>query len=274
MDSNSAQNSTKEETRKVSEIKLSDPKSMEVGFFDDFKLFLGENSNLVIGVSIGTLILVFGVLFALSSNQSIENQNILSEIASSSTGALLADEASEGPPTLVAKTDDSSDSNNTSDTSSSNSENDSSTNSPTIGAPVSINSIDDSQGSTSNLNVQDINSANLSDQGLSNQSLSGQSPFAGSSPFVGANASGASSFGANSNSIQNLSSNVPSASANSAMSLGSNPNANRASGFLSNTQSQVLQSRNVQGNTGPAVYYSLAISFLVSFVYRLRKKED
>lgn len=270
MDSNSAQNSTKEETRKVSEIKLSDPKSMEVGFFDDFKLFLSENSNLVIGVSIGTLILVFGVLFALSSNQSIENQNILSEIASSSTGALLADEASEGPPTLVAKTDDSSD--NTSDTSSSNSENGSSTNSPTIGAPVSINSIDDSQDSTSNINVQDLNSANLSEQGLSNQSLSGQSPFAGSSPFVGANATGASSFGANS--IQNLSSNVPSASANSAMSLGSNPNANRASGFLSNTQSQVLQSRNVQGNTGPAVYYSLAISFLVSFVYRLRKKED
>ena len=269
MDSNSNQNSSNEESRKVSEIKLSEPKSMEVGFFDDFKLFLSENSNLVIGVSIGTLILVFGILFALTSNQSIENQNTLSEIASSSTGALLADETNEGPPTLVAKSDDSN-TNTSSTDENSDSSNNLANNSPIIGAPVSINSVDEgSLGGSNNLSVQDINSGNLSGQDLSNQSLSGQSPFAGSSTFTGANNSG--SF---SNSIQNLSSNVPSASANSAISLGSNPNANRASGFLSNTQSQVLQSRNVQGNTGPALYYSLAISFLVSFVYRLRKKED
>ncbi|MBI96088.1 hypothetical protein CL656_02985 [bacterium] len=259
---------------KVSEIKLSDPKSSDMGFVDDFKLFLAENSNLVIGVSVGTLILVFGVLFALSSNQSIENQNTLSEIASSATGALIVDEpsssASDKPPTLVAKTDTNSGTSNT------NSSKDSSTSSnkkPITLPPLSINELQDSQNSNNTLNVNDISSGNLSNQALSNQNPNGQSPFAGGSSFLGANTQAANQVGSPAGGIQNLSANIPAASANTANSLGANPNMNRTGGFLSNTQSQVLQSRNVQGNTGPAVYYTLAFSFLASFLYRLRKKK-
>jgi hypothetical protein len=265
---------------KVSEIKLADPKSSDIGFVDDFKLFLAENSNLVIGVSVGTLILVFGVLFALSSNQSIENQNTLSEIASSATGALIVDEpsssASEKPPTLVAKTDTNSGTTNTNTASNSTS---SSTNSSTTSdkkpialPPLSINQVQDSQTGSNTLNINDINSGNLSNQPLSNQDQSG-SPFAGGSSFLGANSQAVNQVGNPSGGIQNLSANIPAASANTANSFGANPNMNRTGGFLSNTQSQVLQSRNVQGNTGPAIYYTLAFSFLASFLYRLRKKK-
>jgi len=263
---------------KVSEIKLADPKSSDMGFVDDFKLFLAENSNLVIGVSVGTLILVFGVLFALSSNQSIENQNTLSEIASSATGALIVDEpsssASEKPPTLVAKTDTNSGTTNTN--TASNSSKDSSTPSnkkPIALPPLSINQVQDSQTGSNTLNINDINSGNLSNQPLSNQDQSGQSPFAGGSSFLGANSQAVNQIGNTAGGIQNLSANIPAASANTANSFGANPNMNRTGGFLSNTQSQVLQSRNVQGNTGPAIYFTLAFSFLASFLYRLRKKK-
>jgi len=256
--------------RKVSEIKLSDPKSSEIGFMEDFKLFLSENSNLVIGVSIGTLILVFGVLFALTSNQSIENQNKLSEIASSATGALIVDQAnddpSESPPTLVAKTNTP---NDTSQTGAEDQDDDSvSSSNPRVNLPLSIGNVQDSTPSSNTVNVNDISSGNLSNQPLTNQAPSNQSPFAGGSSFLGANTQGVNPGG-----LQNLSANVPSAQATNATSLGANPNVNRTGGFLSNTQSQVLQSRNVQGNTGPAVYYTLAFSFLASFLYRLRKKK-
>lgn len=262
---------------KVSEIKLADPKSSDMGFVDDFKLFLAENSNLVIGVSVGTLILVFGVLFALSSNQSIENQNTLSEIASSATGALIVDEpsssAGDKPPTLVAKTNTDSGTSNTNSTTDSNKESSTSNKKPITLPPLSINQVQDSQTNNNTLNVNEINSGNLSNQALGNQNPVGQSPFAGGSSFLGANTQGANQFGSPSGGIQNLSANIPAASANTANSLGANPNINRTGGFLSNTQSQVLQSRNVQGNTGPAVYYTLAFSFLASFLYRLRKKK-
>ena len=172
--------------RKVSEIKLSDPKSSEIGFMEDFKLFLSENSNLVIGVSIGTLILVFGVLFALTSNQSIENQNKLSEIASSATGALIVDQAnddpSESPPTLVAKTNTA---NDTSQTVAEDQDDDSSDSpsNPRVNLPLSIGNVQDSTASSNTINVNDVSSGNLSNQPLTNQAPSNQSPFAGGSSF-------------------------------------------------------------------------------------------
>lgn len=255
---------------KVQEIKLSNPKNLDSGFVDDFKLFLVENSNLVIGVSIGTLILVFGVLFAVTSNQSFENNNILSEIASSSTGALISDSvtnnsaSSESPPTLVAKSNQSTSSN--SGNNSTTDDEDTVSSNITL-PPLSIQSVPQVSPNSTNQSVSGIQDANLANQSLGNQSLTGNSPFAGGSAFAGTN-----SFNANQN-IQNLSANVPSASANLSAGLGNNPNVNRTSGFLSNTQSQVLQSQSVQGNTGPAVYYTLAFSFLASFLYRLRKKK-
>src|SRR6056300_462716 len=167
---------------KVQEVKLNSL-SNDSGFISDFKLFLEENSNLVIGVSIGTLLVVFGLFFGLTSNQETSNENSLQEVAELATGALM---------------------------------NDSGTTSPT-------------------------------------QNQTG-SPFGSTSTGSGQG-------------IGNLSNQVP----NPNVSLGQNPN--NPNGFLSNTQSQVLNSNSVQGNTGPEIYFALGFSIFAAYIYRNRLKK-
>jgi len=250
----------------VQEVKISEPSKPSSGFLEDFKLFFLENSNLVIGGSIGTLVIVFGIIFAITSNQSAENQDSLQDIASMATGALLSENQEsqfESPPTLEPKastdTSTTSDASNTTDTSATTTtDSQTGATSGTILPPGTGGSIV-ATANTSN-NTGSNATANPAVGSTLQTSATTSSPF-GSNPFT----SGSSPQGQN---FSSLAANVPQATG----SLGLNRNTGASAGFLSNTQSQVLQSRNVQGNTGPAVYYALGISFAAAAIIRRKRR--
>jgi len=235
---------------KVQEVKLNSL-SNDSGFISDFKLFLEENSNLVIGVSIGTLLVVFGLFFGLTSNQETSNENSLQEVAELATGALMNDSGTTSPTQNELAAPPSLQFNSGESNNSSSSETGNNTNSSTstsndleIGPPTIGAATDNGGGTTTTVESNDT---------LSSQNQTG-SPFGSTSTGSGQG-------------IGNLSNQVP----NPNVSLGQNPN--NPNGFLSNTQSQVLNSNSVQGNTGPEIYFALGFSIFAAYIYRYRLKK-